>query len=150
MHLQSAHWWKFSLLDPLRISKVWRIQFLLRKGLPRILPQMRHHCAEWVLHKASQSAPPPKVMWMDHRKHDETHIDNHLPSSQTSAKMHHAGSISIWTLAHRSLHPHLEVWYLEIELKIPISLGKSLPRMNGNPLYLICFEFSKCSGCHGT
>ena len=86
-------------------------------------------------------------MWMDHGKNDETHIDNHLPSSQTSAKMHHAGSISIWTLAHRSLHPHLEVWYLEIELKIPIlSMEKSLPRMNDNPLYLICVEFSKCSG----
>lgn len=25
-------------------------------------------------------------------------------------------------------------------------MEKSLPRMNDNPLYLICFEFSKCSG----
>lgn len=36
---------KFSLLDPLRISKVWRIQFLLRKGLPTVLAQTQHHCA---------------------------------------------------------------------------------------------------------
>ena len=42
MHLQSAHWWKFSLLDPLRISKVWKVQFFLRKGLPT---QTQHHCA---------------------------------------------------------------------------------------------------------
>ena len=83
-------------------------------------------------------------MWMDHRKNDETHIDNHLPSSQTSAKMHHAGSISIWTLAHRSLHPHLEVWYLEIELKIPISFnGESLPRINDNPLYILFVSNSR-------
>lgn len=42
---QLIHWWKFSLLDPLRISKVWRIQFLLRKGLPTVLAQTQHHCA---------------------------------------------------------------------------------------------------------